>query len=93
MDNDKITELAQAIVKEKMTPEEMDKVFQSLRKQVIESALEAELDAHLGYSKYAPEGRNSGNSRNGKSRKTLREEKGTSILLCHAIVMLPLNPR
>ncbi|WP_425311479.1 transposase, partial [Oligella ureolytica] len=54
-----------------MTPEEMDKVFQSLRKQVIESALEAELDAHLGYSKYAPEGRNSGNSRNGKSRKTL----------------------
>lgn len=31
MDNDKITELAQAIVKEKMTPEEMDKVFQSLR--------------------------------------------------------------
>ena len=77
MDNDKITELAQAIVKEKMTPEEMDKVFQSLRKQVIESALEAELDAHLGYSKYAPEGRNSGNSRNGKSRKTLREEKGT----------------
>ena len=25
MDNDKITELAQAIVKEKMTPEEMDK--------------------------------------------------------------------
>ena len=32
MDNDKITELAQAIVKEKMTAEEMEKVFQSLRK-------------------------------------------------------------
>lgn len=77
MDNDKITALAQAIVKEKLNAEEMDEVFRSLRKQMIEGALEAELDAHLGYTKYAPAGRNSGNSRNGKSRKTLKEEKGT----------------
>lgn len=77
MDNDKITALAQAIVKEKLTAEEMDEVFRSLRKQMIEGALAAELDAHLGYTKYAPAGRNSGNSRNGKSRKTLKEEKGT----------------
>lgn len=76
MKDEKITALAQSIVKENLTSEEMDQVFRSLRKQVIESALEAELDAHLGYAKYASAGRNSGNSRNGKSSKTLKEEKG-----------------
>ena len=77
MDNDKITALAQALVKVKLNAEEMDEVFRSLRKQMVEGVLEAELDTHLGCTKYAPEGRNSGNSCNGKSRKTLKEEKGT----------------
>jgi putative transposase len=36
-----------------------------LTKMVIEGALEGEMDNHLGYSKHAPEGRDSGNSRNG----------------------------
>ena len=71
MKEEKITVLAQSIVKENLSAEEMEQVFRSLRKQVIESALEAELDAHLGYAKHAVEGRNSG-----KSRKTLKEEKG-----------------
>ena len=36
-----------------------------LTKVVAESALEGELDDHLGYQKNHPAGRNSGNSRNG----------------------------
>jgi transposase-like protein len=32
---------------------------------VIEGALEGELDDHLGYARYGPEGRDGGNSRNG----------------------------
>jgi putative transposase len=36
-----------------------------LTKMVIESALEGELDDHLGYGKHDPEGRDGGNSRNG----------------------------
>lgn len=41
-----------------------------------EKMLEAELDHHLGYEKHAPEGRNSGNSRNGKTSKRLRSKYG-----------------
>ena len=38
--------------------------------------LAAELTAHLGYAKYAPEGRNSGNSRNGKYRRKVKSSTG-----------------
>jgi putative transposase len=37
-----------------------------LTKTVVESALEGELDDHLGYEKHDPSGRNGGNSRNGR---------------------------
>ncbi len=36
----------------------------------------AELTVHLGYEKHASEGRNSGNSRNGKRSKKLRTQTG-----------------
>lgn len=42
----------------------------------IESMLEGELDDHLGYEKHSPEGKNSGNSRNGKTSKKLKSEFG-----------------
>jgi putative transposase len=47
-----------------------------LTKTVLETALEAELDEHLGYPKHAVEGRNSGNSRNGSRAKTVLTEVG-----------------
>jgi transposase-like protein len=47
-----------------------------LTKMVIEGALEGEMDDHLGYSKHDPEGRNSGNSRNGHREKTVLTEAG-----------------
>jgi len=34
------------------------------------------MDDHLGYEKNDPKGNNSGNSRNGKSRKRLKSEHG-----------------
>ena len=40
-----------------------------LTKRLYERALEGELTAHLGYEKHAPEGRDRGDSRNGKSTK------------------------
>ena len=43
----------------------------ALTKTVIETALDEELSEHLGYDKHAIEGRNRGNSRNGK-RETCR---------------------
>ncbi len=42
-----------------------------LTKRVLEASLEAEMDAHLGYSKHAVEGRDRGNSRNGTRSKTV----------------------
>ncbi|BDZ53064.1 IS256 family transposase [Agromyces marinus] len=47
-----------------------------LTRQVLQSALEAELADHLGYDRYAVDGRGSGNSRNGSSPKTVRTEIG-----------------
>jgi len=43
---------------------------------MIEEILEQEMEEHLGYTKHAPEGRYSGNSRNGKSSKTLQSSHG-----------------
>src|SRR3981081_2191294 len=47
-----------------------------LTKMVIESALEGEMEDHLGYAKHNPAGRDGGNSRNGTRSKTLVTEAG-----------------
>jgi putative transposase len=47
-----------------------------LTKTVLESALEGELDDHLGYAKHEPAGRNGENSRNGRRGKTVLTEVG-----------------
>jgi putative transposase len=47
-----------------------------LTKNVLESALDAEMSEHLGYEKHEPAGRNSGNSRNGTRAKTVLTEIG-----------------
>jgi putative transposase len=48
-----------------------DGLLKALTKTVIETALDEEMSEHLGYDKHAPEGRNRGNSRNGKRAKTV----------------------
>ena len=47
-----------------------------LTRVVLESALEGEMDAHLGYAKHDPAGNGSGNSRNGKRVKTVLTDVG-----------------
>ena len=51
-------------------------LLSQLTKVVVESALEGELDDHLGYSKHDPAGRDGGNSRNGKRGKSVLTEAG-----------------
>jgi putative transposase len=51
-------------------------LIKSLVKSVVERALGAELTTHLGYDKYDAAGKNTGNSRNGFSPKTLQGEYG-----------------
>jgi len=52
-------------------------LLKQLTKAVLERALKAELSHHLGYEKHDPAGKNSGNARNGKSKKTLKGDFGT----------------
>lgn len=47
-----------------------------LKKRMAERILEAELTDHLGYEKHGSDGHNRGNSRNGKTTKTLKDDKG-----------------
>ena len=46
-------------------------LLKSVTKLVFETAIEEEMSEHLGYDKHAMEGRNRGNSRNGKRSKTI----------------------
>jgi putative transposase len=72
-------ELIDSLLKDYKTPEEIlgeGGLLKQLTKAVLERAMQAELTDHLGYEKHSAEGDNSGNSRNGKSKKTLKGEFG-----------------
>ena len=51
-------------------------LLEDLTKRLLERALEGELTEHLGYEKHAAEGRNGGNSRNGRTKKRVKTETG-----------------
>jgi putative transposase len=51
-------------------------LLKELTKRLLEKALQGELTHHLGYPKWSPDGKNTGNSRNGKNRKKLKGEFG-----------------
>ena len=51
-------------------------VIQKMTKALLERMLEEELTHHLGYEKNDPAGHHSGNTRNGKTPKTLKTEQG-----------------
>lgn len=53
-------------------------IFARLFAKTLEHMLEAELTEHLGYEKYEAKGRNSGNSRNGHYRRTVKTSGGES---------------
>ncbi len=55
-------------------------IFARLFADTLEQMLEAELTAHLGYERHAAEGRNSGNSRNGKRTRQLRTSTGDTTI-------------
>lgn len=51
-------------------------LLQRLIGGMVERILDQEMEAHLGYAKHSPQGHHSGNSRNGKSRKTVQSSHG-----------------
>ncbi len=64
-----ITELTKDATAEELL---MDSgLLKELKKRLLETALEAEMTEHLGYEKHSPDGRGTGNSRNGKTSKRI----------------------
>lgn len=55
-------------------------IFARLFAGTLEAMLEAELSQELGYERYDAQGRNSGNSRNGKRTKNLRSSSGDQVI-------------
>lgn len=78
-DTDKQDALLDELLKDYRDPKEIlgeHGLLKQLTRRLVERALEAEMTAHLGYTPHAPEGRGSGNSRNGKQTKTILNESG-----------------
>jgi len=76
MKNEKVKKLVAELAKNVKTESDLSELSSELVKMTVEAALGAEMDHHLGYEKHAVEGRNSGNSRNGHSSKTLKGTHG-----------------
>lgn len=51
-------------------------LLKQLTKRLIERAMQAEMTEHLGYTKNHPSGKNTGNSRNGTSKKRIKGDFG-----------------
>lgn len=72
-------ELLDELMKNYKKPEDLigeTGLLKQLTKALVERAMKAEMTAHLGYEKHEPAGKKSGNSRNGKSKKTIKGEFG-----------------
>jgi putative transposase len=78
---EKMKELAGLLSAECGNLEDVQALLKGLFKGTLEQMLEAEMDEHLGYEKHSVQGINSGNSRNGYGRKTLKTELGETELL------------
>jgi len=55
---------------------ELNGFMEELYARAMEQMLEGEMDSHLGYEKHSAEGTNSGNSRNGKTSKSVKTTLG-----------------
>ncbi len=72
-------ELLDSLLADYRKPEDLigeQGLLKQLTKLLVEKALEAELAEHLGHGKHQPVENASGNTRNGKSTKTLKGEFG-----------------
>ncbi len=76
--NEKALELSKMLAEECATTQDVATLLKALFAGTIEQMLEAEMAEHLGYAKHSADGNNSGNSRNGYNKKTIKSEWGES---------------
>lgn len=76
MNPDQLKALATELAKHVKSEKDLGSIAQELLKLTVETSLNAELDDHLGYEKGDTAGYNTGNSRNGASKKRLKSQHG-----------------
>ncbi len=76
MNKAELEAFAREAAKSIKTEKDLNSFSQMLTKVTVEAALNAELDEHLGYGKYQQS--DTGNSRNGFSRKILKTVDASS---------------
>ncbi|NBD25541.1 IS256 family transposase [Paenibacillus glycinis] len=76
-------EQLRAFIKENklVTAQDAQTALKDLFAETIQEMLEAEMDTHLGYEKHETKAKDSSNSRNGKSKKTVVSEYGEQEIL------------
>jgi hypothetical protein len=90
------TELIDKLLVDYKRPEQIvgeNGLLKQLTKAILERAMQAEMTEHLCYDKHDPVGYNSGNSRNGKSRKKIRAISARSKSRRYGIATRALSPR
>ena len=78
-EKDKLDEVLDELLKDCKSSEDIigrDGLLKDLSRRLFERALQGEMTAHPGYGPNAYEGRNSGDSRNGVTTKTISTEAG-----------------
>ena len=71
--------LIDSLIRDYQKPEDIlgeNGLLKQLTKAILERVMQAELTHHLGYEKHSLAGYNTGNSRNGTSKKTLASDLG-----------------
>jgi putative transposase len=83
-------ELIDSLLADYKKPEDLigeNGLLKQLIKRLVERALEAEMSEHLGHGKNEPVANPKGNTRNGKSKKTLKGELANCPLTFPVTVM------
>ena len=74
--NETAKQLVSVLSEECRSLGDVQEMLKNLFKGTIEAMLEGEMEEHLGYEKHSIAGNNTGNSRNGYGRKTIKSELG-----------------
>lgn len=93
--HDVLRELLDSLLANYKTPEDLlgeQGLLKQLTKLLVEKALDAEMTEHLGHDRHGAVGNESGNTRNGHSRKTLKGEFGHLPIEVPAIVTAASSP-
>ena len=75
-DDSQLQALAKELAKNVKSQKDLSDLTSKLVKMTVEAALNSEMEEYLGYAKNSPQGHNTGNNRNGRSRKRLIGDHG-----------------